>query len=199
MVSTSFIHTRSQPLQMRGDRFLVDVVLSGKGESDRAFSVLAARHQGWLLRACERRLRNRQDAEDAVQETLVRMHRGFSGFKGQSALKTWLSTIMERECATLAARRARRVLEPSLISLIEIFLEQNRHPPSSHDNTGEIRDVIRKLPRHVQELLELRFYSELPLGQIARMQGISLSATKMRLYRALDQVRRIMIDDALAE
>ena len=74
-----------------------------------AFGLLVARHRGELHALCYRMLGSVQDAEDAVQESLLAAWRGLAGFEGRSSLRTWLYRIATNVCLRLSARRPRRL------------------------------------------------------------------------------------------
>src|SRR3954471_9610732 len=74
------------------------------------FSALAAAHRGELHAYCYRMLGSLQDAEDALQETLLGAWKGLSGFEGRSALKSWLYRIASNACLRLIERRPARIL-----------------------------------------------------------------------------------------
>jgi RNA polymerase sigma-70 factor (TIGR02960 family) len=75
-----------------------------------AFELLVARHRGELYAHCYRMLGSVQDAEDAVQESLLAAWRGLAGFEGRSSLRTWLFRVATNACRRLGARRPRRIL-----------------------------------------------------------------------------------------
>ena len=79
-----------------------------------AFNDLADRHRGELLLHCYRMLGSFQDAEDMLQETLLRAWRGLASFEGRSAVRSWLYKIATNVCLDALASRRRRVL-PSTI------------------------------------------------------------------------------------
>ncbi len=76
-----------------------------------AFSTLVRRHQATVYRVCYRILGDREDAEDAAQEALLRAYRKLDTFLGQSAFKTWLLRLTVNVSLNERARRK------SLISL----------------------------------------------------------------------------------
>src|SRR5690349_23879667 len=78
------------------------------GEDD--FSAAVAAHRAALLAHCYRMTGSIHDAEDALQETLLRAWRGFDAFEGRSSLVTWLFTIATNCCRRQLERRPRRVL-----------------------------------------------------------------------------------------
>ena len=87
---------------------------SAKGGDRDAFQRLAELYRRELQLHCYRMLGSFQDAEDLVQETLLRAWRGLGGFEGRSSFRTWLYRIATNACLNALAGRARRVL-PELL------------------------------------------------------------------------------------
>ncbi|WP_165984274.1 RNA polymerase subunit sigma-70 [Streptomyces sp. YIM 98790] len=75
-----------------------------------AFERLVQRYRGELHAHCYRMLGSVQDAEDALQETLLGAWRGLSGFAGRSSLRAWLYRVATNACLRLSSRRPRRML-----------------------------------------------------------------------------------------
>ena len=89
------------------ERQLLDAARAGDED---AFRRIADDHRAELLAHCYRMLGSLHDAEDAFQETLVRVWRGLPGFAGRSSLRTWLYRIATNACLDAIARRPKRVL-----------------------------------------------------------------------------------------
>ena len=77
---------------------------------ERAYAELIEPHRRRLHAHCYRMLGSAHDAEDAVQETLLRAWRGLSSFRGRSSLRSWLYTIATNVCLRAIERRPGRVL-----------------------------------------------------------------------------------------
>ncbi|MEV6005552.1 sigma-70 family RNA polymerase sigma factor [Streptomyces sp. NPDC051976] len=77
-----------------------------------AFDRLVAPYRRELLAHCYRMLGSVQDAEDALQESLLGAWRGIGGFEGRSSLRGWLYRVCTNACLRLISRRPRRVLSP---------------------------------------------------------------------------------------
>jgi RNA polymerase sigma-70 factor, ECF subfamily len=81
-----------------------------RGESEDAFRRVVDDHRGELHAHCYRMLGSLHDAEDALQETLLRAWRGLPGFGGRSSLRSWLYKIATNVCLDVIAGRGKRVL-----------------------------------------------------------------------------------------
>src|ERR1700734_4552423 len=89
------------------DRALLE--RAGSGEQS-AFAQLVEPHRGELHAHCYRMLGSVHDAEDALQDALLRAWRGMSRFEGRSSLRSWLYTIATNSCLTQISRRPKRML-----------------------------------------------------------------------------------------
>jgi RNA polymerase sigma-70 factor (ECF subfamily) len=89
-----------------------DVLAAARRGDEAAFDRLVTRHRRELYAHCYRMLGSVQDAEDALQESLLGAWRGLAGFEGRSSLRTWLYRISTNACLRLIARRPSRILSP---------------------------------------------------------------------------------------
>src|SRR5688500_15410340 len=85
-------------------------VPKGLEDRDAAFRELIDRHRADLHAHCYRMLGSAHDADDALQDALLRAWRALPRFRGDSSLKTWLYRIATNVCLDIIARRPKRVL-----------------------------------------------------------------------------------------
>jgi RNA polymerase sigma-70 factor, ECF subfamily len=86
------------------------LVSAASAGDEGAFAQVVEPYRAQLHAHCYRMLGSAYDADDALQETLLRAWRGLSGFGGRSAVRSWLYTIATNVCLTQIARRPKRVL-----------------------------------------------------------------------------------------
>ena len=87
-----------------------DLLTAARAGDENAFAALVEPHRRDLHAHCYRMLGSLQDAEDALQEALLRAWRGLGRFEGRASLRTWLHRIATNACLDLAKRRPARVL-----------------------------------------------------------------------------------------
>lgn len=162
----------------------------------RAFARLMQPHKGWILRRCLQRLGNHHDAQDCLQEVTLRVYRSLQTFRGDSQLSTWLYRITENQCNSYAARRSSHAISEHLEGMILIH-EEMRHASNQHQHhqmEGTIGRVMDEMSPKSQQILRLRFFQDCSFEEISQDLQISLSAAKMRLYRALEDFRQRYLD-----
>ena len=106
---------------------------------------LVDRHRRELLVHCYRMLGGLEDAEDAVQETLLKAWRGSDTFQGRSSVRAWLYRIATNVCLDALDRRARRILPTAIIGPAD-----PSQPPAPDDHDvpwlQPIPDALLELP-----------------------------------------------------
>lgn len=150
-------------------------------------STLLQRHHRALLTRCYFYLKNREDAEDATQETELRAFRAIKNFRGESSFRTWLFSIADRQCYDIAHKRSRHIIDDHLFALIEIHEENIRKITKPDEHQTVVNTILTRMPEQDRDILALRFFMDFSLQDISITLGLGLSATKMRLYRALDK------------
>ncbi|MGB5177754.1 MAG: sigma-70 family RNA polymerase sigma factor [Gammaproteobacteria bacterium] len=160
-----------------------------------ALGALLDRHRAWIFNFCLMRLGNHHDAQDATQEVVIRVCNAIGRFEGRSAFRTWLYRICENQCRTFAVRRARYVQVEHIEALIDLGRNDLALPQSDAVSDKQTVSVILdSVSPQAREVLQLRFFEDRSLDDIAGSLDISLSAAKMRLYRALDQFRAYYLE-----
>jgi RNA polymerase sigma-70 factor, ECF subfamily len=176
------------------------LLASARAGDSAAFECLVMPHWDALLRVTQRILRNREDAEDAVQTALLDAFRNLNGFHGRSRFSSWLTRIT-MNAALMRLRVSRRKRETSLDELTEpgkagtrFHLVETRLNPEQEYLSKEARVLfekgLRKLgPRYV-EILHLRNVQELSVKEAAGILAVPVGTVKARLHRARTKLAR---------
>lgn len=155
-----------------------------------ALEKLLIRMQPDLKRFARKVCRRSEDAEDAVQIALWRMHRHISTLRTVAAFAVWVFRIIEREC--FRALRAHKNMEP----LSERF-ETTLRAAEAHDELRhDLVAAIATLPPKYCQILILRDVNEWTAPEVAAHLGITVEAAKSRLHRARSLMReRLTLGD----
>ena len=187
---------QERPEQSDADRRLLAHVRRarvGGYVGEQARSTLVKEHYSWIVQRCLQTLGNEADALDAAQEVALRMHKSLSRFEGRSSLRTWLNTLIRNECINLIRRQQRVALTGQITALIRIYEEEQRGATPDTDAEQAVHRALEQLSPEHREVLNLRFFGELPIAEIGRLLGITLSAAKMRLYRAMEAFKAVFL------
>ena len=176
---------------LRSDWAIVQQAIAGNADAQEN---LFARHTGRLYRAAFAVLRNKEDAEDALQDGLCQAYTSLRSFQGRSAFSSWLTRIVIN--AALMIRRKNNVRPvASLDEMQEINPEQLPHGaidrrPDPEQVFAEtemntlLEEQIRQLPPPMQIAFRLRAANGLSSMESSKALGIRESAFKSRILRA---------------
>jgi len=163
---------------------------------ERAFGRLVEPHRDRLRARCYRVLRSHQDAEDALQETLIRAWRGLRGFEGGGAVEPWLHRIATN--ASLDALERRRRSVP-----VDGFADADDVAAATADAASpaaryERREALELAFVAASELLPARQRAALilrdALGFSGRDAATALDTTRTSVYSALQRARKVVDD-----
>jgi RNA polymerase sigma-70 factor, ECF subfamily len=168
-----------------------------------AVRLVMRRNNQRLFRAALQILRNREDAEDAVQSAYLKAFAAIRSFAGRSSLSTWLTRIVTNNALAHArsARRRRSLLEDSEVPILDDYREilmrgSMSASPEQAAARGQIRqivtDAINQLPAPFRAVFVLRQIDELDVGEVAERLGIPAATVKTRHLRARRRLQRLL-------
>lgn len=164
-----------------------------------AFERLAGMYRDRIYRWALVRTGDEDDAEDAAQESLVRLHRGLGKYDGRARFETWLYAVVRSAVADVQRRNARGQ------SLRERFLargapERSADPFPVVENLeasrirGLLRSFLRSLPPRQREALYLVDLEGIGQAEAAERLGISPATLRTHLFRARRAMRSRLLD-----
>ena len=192
--------------------------------SEDAFRLLVENHRSELHAHCYRMLGSLQDAEDALQDTLLRAWRGLPDFGGRSSLRTWLYRIATNACMDAITRRSRRILptdcgppsDPSMSGgepLVESVwvepypdqgLEDGHASPDARYEQREAVELafiasLQHLPATQRAVLILRDVLGFSAREVAESLDTSVASANSALQRARAAVEERLPDRSQQE
>ena len=129
-------------------------------------------------------LRSQPEAEDAVQDAVLKAWKSFGRFRRGSALRPWLFAIVANEC-----RRRRRNKWWYVVTGWPPADEQLPDHSAPDPSTADLRRALSRLPHDQRVVLVLRYYLDLSFEEVALTLGVSTKAAMSRTYRALERLR----------
>jgi RNA polymerase sigma-70 factor (ECF subfamily) len=167
-----------------------------KGDQE-AFAALVREHQRYVYNLALRVLKNEEEALDLAQETFVRAWTALPNFRGQSRFRTWLYRIATNLCYNRlpGLRRSLNELGDDVI----VALPETRVPFDNPAADVELRELrtylhraIDRLDENYRLLISLRYQDELSYEEIATLLHLPLGTVKTGLFRAREQLRRVL-------
>jgi RNA polymerase sigma-70 factor, ECF subfamily len=196
MSTQIFEHVVAQHSQASDEQLLFKARSGDQG----AFGELCSRYTGMLKQRIFRIVRNREDAEDVLQETLLSAYRHLDTFRGTCRVSTWMTKIgINRSLMILRKRRSM----PEVISE-QVFEDGQRFESPEFRDPGlnpeqryiadqtidKLRSIMRRLPAHVRTVMDLYCVKELRLKDAAGILGITEATAKSRVLRGRKRLRR---------
>jgi RNA polymerase sigma factor (sigma-70 family) len=178
------------------------LVANAKLGDEHAWTELWRRHGNVAHRILWRITGNREDAEDALQETFLKCFVHLKSFDGRAKFSTWLVTIATNTALTQLRKKRRRpeFLFSSYVDGFSDGLEVLRDDSvdvearfALRERTELLRAAMESLRPSLRSVIELRHKHECSIKQIAEMTGLSISAAKVRLHRARCALRELAI------
>jgi RNA polymerase sigma-70 factor (ECF subfamily) len=176
---------------------LTDAVAVSRARSGdlSAYEVLVARYTVPAHRAAVL-LGAGDDADDVVQEALVKAYRQLSRYRGESGFRPWLLAIVANETRNLHRSRKRReglVLRASSVSAVSVpDAPDPEGEAMAHERRRLLVDQLRKLADRDREVLVCRFLLELSEQETAAALGVAKGTVKSRTARALSRLRELI-------
>jgi RNA polymerase sigma-70 factor, ECF subfamily len=169
-----------------GDDVLVAAVVSGDRD---AFAMLMRRHMPLVMATTQRLMANPADADEAVQETFLRLWRHADSYRndGGARLSTWLYRIASNVCYDRLRRRSETLMAelPETVDSAPDALDQL----TQAQQASAVTEAVERLPERQRQAVELCYYQGLTAGVAAERLGLTLKATEALLVRGRKRLR----------
>jgi RNA polymerase sigma-70 factor, ECF subfamily len=179
------------------DNHIISRILAGE---HRAYTELIDRHKDRAMTLAMRMLKNRADAEEALQDAFVRAFKALPGFEQKSSFATWFYRIVFNVCSTVLSKRPRvhmssfdadaedvmKAIEPVSDDMPDINYE-------SAEFQAIVREKIDEMTEPYAAILTLFFVQDMSYEEIVDVTGLPLGTVKNRLFRARMLLQRAVL------
>jgi RNA polymerase sigma-70 factor (ECF subfamily) len=165
----------------------------------RAFEILIERESPSVFRACYRVLGRIDEAEEATQEAFVLAYRALGTFRGDGHPAAWLLRIATREAWRRSAAQSKRRKVSLPLDEAALSIPSPRHDPSQRvmrmQDQQQVRMAVGRLPEPYREVIALRYFGDLSLGEIGAATRRPVGTVKAQVHRGLQRLRTLIEED----
>jgi RNA polymerase sigma-70 factor, ECF subfamily len=165
------------------------------GDTD-AFRRIVDDHQSFAYAVAYRFLGNRADAEDAVQDSFIRVWEHLKDYDPRKKFSTWLYRIVANRCLDALRSRKRRGEEIAADSPAGESAIRSGDPEKANDDretVGLVNELVRDLPEKQRMVFILRDLQDLSADETAEIMGMSGASVKSNLFHARRYLREAII------
>lgn len=139
----------------------------------------------YVLNVVSRFSNSYQEAEDLTQDVFVLAWRHFDGFRGESAVRTWLHQIARNHCINHMTKKGRRIQADNVDD--EIVVPQYENPATIYEKDEEAEKIVttlNEMPEAMRNCLIGCDLEGLNYSEIAEREGIPTGTVRSRIHRA---------------
>lgn len=168
------------------DKQLFDRYLDGEAEA--VFKHLTQVHGQRLYGHARGMMGTHEDADDALQNALIKVWQNLHRFKGNSSFFTWMYRITTNECLNLLAKRKNQRLVPLDQSQNEPFHSGHHPGPDGDEIQRRLESALSVLPDKQKQVFLMRYQEEMSYKEMAEITGTSVGALKSSYHIAMKKV-----------
>jgi len=176
-------------MQTTSDEVLIGRIASG----DRlAMQALFARHHVRVYRFVLRLVRNEATAEDLISDVFLDVWRQAGKFEGRSTVSTWMLSIARFKTLSVLRRRGEEELDAETASAIEDDADNPEVALAKKDKRAVLRQCLTKLSAEHREIVDLVYYHEKSVEEVAAVVGIPEATVKTRMFYARKKLSELL-------
>lgn len=187
LLEAPLIHPADHP----DDQALVAAALAGRSE---AFGTLVERYDRAVYHLAFRTLRDAEEARDVTQEAFFKAYRSLRTFKPGNKFSTWIFAIAYHACCDRLTRR-KRYSNDEMPERADSAAGPESQAVAA-DEARQLRAAIEALPEKYRTVITLYHLQGRQYEEIAQVLGIPMGTVKTHLFRAKEQLRRMLTESA---
>ena len=171
------------------DNVIIDTL---KESPERGFRMLMMKYQEPLYWHIRRLVVSHDDAQDAAQETFVRIYRSFDKYRGDCSFRSWIYRIATNEALRIISKRRQEVISLESAATGVQFIAGDNYIDYDDKVAVKLQKAILTLPPKQQLAFNLRYYDELSFDEIARIADSTPSSIKASYHVAKEKIVKYM-------
>ena len=174
------------------DQVYIDSILNGDAS---AFAVLVDRYKDLVYTLTLRMMKHREEAEEAAQDTFIKVYKSLNKFKGDSKFSTWIYRVAYNTCLDRLKKNKRQQYTVAINEYTEHqvkTLDNALDQIEAKEREQAIQDCLALLPSEDSFLLTLYYFEELSLDEIAKIVGLKPNNVKVKLFRSRKKLATIL-------
>jgi RNA polymerase sigma-70 factor, ECF subfamily len=183
------IQAGSPPLEAAADEALIARIAGGDRDAMRA---LYLRHHVRVHRFAMRLVRNSAVAEDIISDVFLDVWRRAGSFEGRSAVSTWLLAIARFKALSVLRRKPEEKLNEKDAAAVPDPLDDPELAVQKKDTGEVLRECLTALSREHREVIDLVYYHEKSVEEVAHIIGIPEATVKTRMFYARKKLSRLL-------
>ncbi len=176
-------------MQATSDEVLISRIAAG----DRlAMQVLFARHHVKVYRFVLRLVSNPTTAEDLISDVFLDVWRQASRFEARSQVSTWLLAIARFKALSALRKRPEEALDDEKAAAVEDSADDPEVTAQKKDKSEALRKCLEQLSPDHREIIDLVYYHEKSIEEVAEVVGIPENTVKTRVFYARNQLSQLL-------
>jgi RNA polymerase sigma-70 factor, ECF subfamily len=174
------------------DQYYINLIINGDINT---FSVLVKRYKDLVFTLALRMLKNRDEAEEASQDTFIKVYKSLSKFKGDSKFSTWIYKVAYNNCLDRLKQNKKKYQHVSIDDFTGIqiaSMETALDAMEQEEYQSKIQRCLQLLPSQDAFLLTLYYFEEHSLEDISKIVGLTANNVKVKIFRSRKKLAKIL-------
>ncbi|ELR70326.1 RNA polymerase sigma-70 factor, ECF subfamily protein [Fulvivirga imtechensis AK7] len=183
-------------VNIQNDDILLDRIING--ETD-LYNHIIEKYKSYTFTIALNILNNREDAEEATQDSFIKAYQHLKSFNRQSKFSTWLYRIVFN--TSVSYKRKQKVKKETLETIKYTYYEGHSSEMEIKDQQKYIHEALQKLLELDRTVITLFYLKEFSLEEISEIINLNVNTVKVRLHRArkrlADEIKTMLKEEAL--